>query len=143
MIYSCNIKKKKVLKHEWWFQIILECIVLFSQNVAFNKENTCSEAVEDVCSGRVCLQLLPSIVSSKEFCFYHCRGQKLSCVSAHFDKYVGSSIFIFIMKSSSNKGNVDKHSISIAVGCILSAFWGENNRTALINTSRVWFTLVV
>jgi len=44
------------------------------------------------------------------------------CVSAHFDKYAGSSLFNLFMKSSSKKGNVDKHSISMAVGCMLLDF---------------------
>jgi len=37
-----------------------------------------------------------------------------------FDNYVGSSLFNFIMKSSSNKGN-DKNYISMAVGFVLLA----------------------
>jgi len=67
------------------------------------------------------------------FFFHHCRGQKLSCVSAHFDKYVGSSLFNFIVKLSSKKGNADKNSVSMAVGCMLLTFWSENCRAALIN----------
>ena len=48
--------------------------------------------------------------SSGAFCFHHCNAQKFSFVSARLDKYVGSSLFNFIMKSSSKKGNADKHS---------------------------------
>jgi len=60
---------------------------------------------------------------SKEFCFHCCKGQKLSCVSAHFDKYVGCSIFNSIMKSSSKKRYVDKYSnIWQLVACMLLVF---------------------
>jgi len=79
--------------------------------------------------------------SSKVFWFQHCRGHKLSCVSAHFDKYVDSSLFNFIIKSSSKKGKADKHSISVAVGSMLLTFLSEKSRAALI-TLRPWFTLI-
>ena len=44
--------------------------------------------------------------SSGAFCFHHCNAQKFSFVSALLDKYVGSSLFNFIMKSSSKKGRI-------------------------------------
>jgi len=70
-----------------------------------------------------CSQLLPNMKVRKHFSSTIVEERKFNvCQHTSKKRYVGSSIFNFIMKSSSKKGSADKHSISMAVGCMLLAF---------------------